>query len=177
MMNRGYFKISWKERVRNFILPDYIMDFLVAMRKVDYYSTGKRKFYIGLIINYLRFNRSSMKLGFSIGYGVFGYGLVIPHYGTIVVGGSNCCGNYCVLHTSTCISGNAKMTTQLVLGDNVSVGANSLVNKSFPDRNVLLVGTPAKEKHKRTAWYIDENSVYFERVKQIEKLKREMGLV
>ena len=38
-------------------------------------------------------------------YKCFGYGLVIPHYGTIVVGEDNRCGNYCVLHTSICISG------------------------------------------------------------------------
>ena len=34
-----------------------------------------------------------------------GYGAVIPHYGTIVVNGDARLGNYCVLHTSTCIAG------------------------------------------------------------------------
>lgn len=75
-----------------------------------------------------------MKLGFTIGKDVFGYGLVIPHYGTIVVGENNRCGNYCVLQTSTCISNNekkignalylatgAKITSRCILGDNVSV--------------------------------------------------------
>lgn len=53
-----------------------------------------------------------IKLGFSIGYDVFGYGLHIPHYGTIVVNGICKIGNYAVLHTSTCIGGAGK-----VIGD------------------------------------------------------------
>jgi serine O-acetyltransferase len=31
-----------------------------------------------------------------------------------------------------------------VLGDNVAVGANAVVNKSFPEGNVTLVGIPAR---------------------------------
>lgn len=56
------------------------------------------------ILNKWRFFRLSRKLGFSIGYDVFDYGLVIPHYGTIVVGNTNRIGPYAVLHTSTCIT-------------------------------------------------------------------------
>ncbi len=49
-----------------------------------------------------------MKLGYSIGYKCFSYGLVLPHYGTIVVGNSNRIGKYAVLHTSTCITAGKK---------------------------------------------------------------------
>lgn len=90
-----------------------------------------------------------LKLGFSIARNVFGYGLVIPHYGTIVVGSGNIIGNYCVLHTSTCITagnkriGNgfycstgAKILDDVVIGDNVTVGANAVVNKNV-DGNSL----------------------------------------
>ena len=38
MMNRGYFKPSLKQRVKNLVVHDHIMDFLVTMRKVDYYT-------------------------------------------------------------------------------------------------------------------------------------------
>lgn len=37
----------------------------------------------------MRYFRLSRMLGFSIGYDVFDYALVIPHYGTIVVGNKN----------------------------------------------------------------------------------------
>ena len=38
MMNRGYFKPSFKQRLKNILFPDYIMQYLIAMRKVAYYS-------------------------------------------------------------------------------------------------------------------------------------------
>lgn len=34
---------------------------------------------------------------------------MIPHYGTIVVGGTNIIGNFAVLHTSTYITANHKI--------------------------------------------------------------------
>ena len=182
MMNRGYFKPSITRRLINIISPDYIMRFLTTMRKLDYHLTrGNNK--LAIFFYRLRYNKLSLKLGFSIGPQVFGYGLVIPHYGTIVVGETNRCGNYCVLHTSTCISGNgkvigdalylatgAKMTTNLSLGNNVMIGANSLVNKSFPG-GVMIAGAPAREINRRDAWYIEENSVHKTRVASIEELK------
>ena len=57
-----------------------------------------------LIINKTRFFRFSRKLGFSIGYDACDYGLVIPHYGTIVVGNTYRIGPYATLHTFTCIT-------------------------------------------------------------------------
>lgn len=38
MINRGYFKPTLKQKLINLISPDYIMEFLKAMRKVQYYS-------------------------------------------------------------------------------------------------------------------------------------------
>lgn len=183
MMNRGYFKPSLKQRVKNLVVHDHIMDFLVTMRKVDYYTNIGGG--IRLLINKMRYRRLSLKLGLSIGPQVFGYGLVIPHYGTIVVGSSNRAGNYCVLHTSTCITDNnkqignamylstgAKMTSHIIIGDNVTVGANSIVNKSYPEGNALLVGGPAIKKHERLAWYDEENGIFQERVTVIENRKK-----
>lgn len=106
---------------------------------------------------YLRKLRSlSSRLGISIGGDVFGYGLLIPHWGTIVVGAKPRIGNYAVLHSGICItdtekvigdclymSTGAKITAQLNLGINVTVAANSVVTKSFGD-NLLLGGMPAK---------------------------------
>lgn len=135
------------------------------------------------IIYKQRFASLGQKLGFSIGCDVFGYGLVIPHYGTIVVGVSNHIGNYAVLHTSTCISDNgkvigdglylatgAKITSKVTLGNGVSIGANSVVNKDCGD-NVLLVGMPAMVKRPRKIWYEEENSIHLDRVRKIEKLR------
>ena len=38
MMNRGSFKPSFRDHVRDFIMPDYIMRYLRYMRLVSYYS-------------------------------------------------------------------------------------------------------------------------------------------
>lgn len=124
-------------------------------------------------------------MGFSIGPQVFGYGLVIPHYGTIVVGASNKIGNYCVLHTSTCITDNgkhignalylsagAKITFCTTLGDNVTIAANLLVNKSNFAENVLLAGMPAIVKKTMESWYSNEDSVYGQRHQKVEKLNK-----
>ena len=137
----------------------------------------------------MRYDRIEKKLGFSIGYDVFGYGLTIPHYGTIVVGGNNKCGNYCVLHTSTCITGNgkiigdalylstgAKITSKITLGDNISVGANSVVNKSFIDGNIMIAGAPAKIIKPMDAWYVRDGQSYSDKVKSVENLKHKMNL-
>ena len=190
MMNRGYFKFPFKRRIINIFNPDYIMLFLETMRKVQYYKNRKIGGGILLHFNKLKFFKLSRKLGFSIGYNVFDYGLVIPHYGTIVVGNSNRIGPYAVLHTSTCItdsgrrigkglslSTGAKITGGKELGDNVVVAANSVVTKSFLDGNVLLVGMPAIVKSTISDWYSSLDSETKRRVDAIENLKIEMGLI
>jgi len=186
MMNRGKFKNSVTDTIKEFFSPDYIVKYLQAMRKCSYYKHSG-----GILFHYFhrRYNKLGLKLGFSIGYNTLGYGVVIPHYGTIVVGGSNRIGNYAVLHTSTCISNNgkvigdamylstgAKMTSKLVLGDNVSIGANSLVNKDF-GTGVMIAGCPAKVIKSSEAWYIRDGKKYFEKVKEVESLKKQLGII
>lgn len=160
-----------------------IINYLESMRNYSYYLHQKgmmnkiRRFRFGS-----KFKKLGLKLGFSIGADVFGYGLVIPHYGTIVVGAPNHIGNYAVLHTSTCISAKdseigdglylstgVKITQQVKLGNGVMIGANSVVNKSFGD-NQIIVGTPAKAIGQRQIWY--EEEPYFKgKVIEIEQSK------
>ncbi len=171
-------------------MPDYVMKYLVSMRKCNYYS---QKYDLLSRFKYT-YNRSRMhklgvKLGFSIGYKVFGYGLVLPHHGTIVVGGSNNIGNYAVLHTSTCITDNgkligdalylstgAKITSPVQLGNNVSVAANSLVNKTFLQDNILIAGAPAKLMKLSEPWYVRDGEQYMKRVEAVESLRVKMEL-
>lgn len=40
MMNRGYFKPSFVQRLKNILLPDYTMQYLETMRKLSYYARG-----------------------------------------------------------------------------------------------------------------------------------------
>lgn len=98
------------------------------------------------------------QLGFSIGKDCFGYGLVIHHPGTIVVGSNNNIGNYALLNISTCITKNgshigdgfffgsgAKIIKKVSLGNDTWIGANSVVNNSYPEGGVLIAGLPGKK--------------------------------
>ncbi|MCR5696853.1 MAG: hypothetical protein K6G73_07765 [Marinilabiliaceae bacterium] len=173
--------------IKRFFFPNYIKDFLVEMRKCSYYKHQKGLLSkLLFVVHYRKFNKLGLSLGFSIGYDTLGYGVVIPHYGTIVVGGSNRIGNYAVLHTSTCISDNgkiigdglylstgAKITSKIKLGNNISIGANSLVNKDCVQDNVLLAGMPAKVIKQEETWYVRDS--YEGRIKRVEDLRRQYG--
>lgn len=184
LMNRGKLRPSVKDRIKQIFSPDYIMTFLILMRKYQYYRNAgglKSKIY-----KYL-YNRMSLRLGFSIDCGALGYGVVIPHYGTIVVGSGNSIGNYAVLHTATCISAKgitsgdglylstgAKITQKVILGDFISIGANSVVNKDCVEGGCMLAGAPAHKIKQCEPWYIRDN--WQSRVDVVETLRGQMGL-
>lgn len=190
MMNQGCFKPSLFRRLIDVINPDYMMRFLELMRKYSYYKNcdgiiAKFK----SVIYQLRYKSLSLKLGYTIDPDAFGYGLSIPHYGTIVVGSPSTIGNYAVIQTGVTISGNgkvigdalymatgAKITTKMVLGDNITIAANSVCVKPIGGGNMLLAGMPAIKKADAEAWYLRDGHTYSNRVKLIEDLKKKMGI-
>ena len=189
MMNRGKFKWELTDRIKHIVAPDYIMQFLESMRKLSFYSGQSNSLSSKIFMVYWarKYKRLGIKLGFSIGKDTLGYGVVIPHYGTIVVGGSNQIGSFAVLHTSTCITANgkvigdglylstgAKMTSKIVLGNNVSVGANSVVNKSFEEDNIMIGGAPARKIKDTLAWYERDGESFRKKVLEVNELKSRM---
>lgn len=166
-------------------------EFLRAMRKYAYYhNTYTETEKIGHRILRLywkyRYVKLGQKLGFTIGFNVFGYGLLIPHNGTIVINGTCRVGNFAVLHTCSLIGGTgkeigdalylatgAKILRNIKLGDNVQIAANSLVNKSFGS-GILLAGSPAEiKKESLGAWYELQGSPWKERAEMVMKLYQE----
>ena len=158
--------------LKEFVSPQKdILRFLRLLRIVQYYK--------------IRYNRTSQKLGFSIDYSSFGYGLVIPHYGTIVVGGPNKIGNFAVLHTSTCIAGGGKTIgdglylssgSQIIgylnIGDNVTIASHSLVIHDCKN-NTLQAGAPATTKRTQyPSWYQRDGDTYTKRVELVRNLKK-----
>ena len=109
-----------------------------------------------------RLRKLQLKLGFTIPINVCGPGLSIAHYGTIVVSQHASIGANCRLHVGVNIGANGGGNDAPVIGnnvyigpgtiifgkvtiaDNISIGANSTVNKSFNEKNVVIAGTPAK---------------------------------
>jgi len=150
---------SWQWLIHRYRFPT--LHFQRLLRKVEYYKNC-RKDWIGRIL-YLfwmyRFRETSIRLGFSIPANVFGPGLSIAHFGSIVVNGNTRVGKNCRLHSATnigeaygkspivgdnvYIGPGAKLFGGIAVGDNVAIGANAVVNKDVPS-NVTVAGVPAK---------------------------------
>ena len=109
------------------------------------------------------FHKYSVKLGFSIPLNVFGPGLSIAHYGTIVVSDAAKVGKNCRLQEGVNIGatngsakapqiGNnvfigtgAKIIGDITIADDVAIGANAVVVKSITETGVTYGGVPAKK--------------------------------
>lgn len=168
------------------LFPDYIIKYLSALRHCEYY-VNRGGYSPCRILSEYRFKRLGTKLGFSIGRNVFDYGLVIPHYGTVVAGAGNSIGKYAVLHTATCItsgkkvigdgfymSTGAKVLKNVKIADNVSVGCNAVVYKDVEDSGMFVAGNPAQPIKKSEAWYIRDGEEYSRRVALCEEIKEKM---
>jgi serine O-acetyltransferase len=156
--------LAFRDLIINVLYPNYVWRFQKSLRKVEYYKNCKKglisTIYYALI--YRRFKNLSYRLGFSIPPNVFGPGLSIAHHGTIVVNSTARVGSNCRLHAGVNIGsqagygyrspkiGNncyigpgAKIFGEISLADNIAIGANSVVNKSFVDGNISIAGVPA----------------------------------
>lgn len=145
---------------------DEVWKFEISLRKLEFYKNcgkglfGKLMYYF----TFLKFHRLSVRLGFSIPPNVFGPGLCIAHYGTIVVN-SNCkVGSNCRIYPNSNLGANtggpldvpklgnnvyigpgAKLFGDITIADNISIGANAVVTKSFLTPGITIAGVPAKK--------------------------------
>lgn len=143
--------------------------FLRRMRRLEYVYNCH---FPGLVVEFhrYRFLRISQKMGYSIPINTCGPGLSIAHRGTIAINGGAKLGENCRVHVcvnigteagfndvapkigSNCyIAPGAKLYGDIVLGDNTIVGANAVVNQSFPEGNCTIAGVPAKVVSNRSA--------------------------
>lgn len=169
-----------------------IIRYLRHLRKYAYYyNTSNQSLWHKIMMAYEHYRLSllAIRTGFSIGQNSLGYGVVIPHYGTIVVNGEARIGPFSVLHTSTCIAGGGKtigesfylstgsqVIGEICLGNNVTVSAHSLINRSFGN-NVLLAGCPAEvKKSSYDSWFLRDGARYVDRDELVLKLKHEMSI-
>lgn len=156
-------KATLKELILGIIAPNYILKFERLLREVEYLSNCKTGCFWGgvLLFKRIKLRRLQLRLGITIPINVFGPGLSIAHYGTIVVSQNAKIGKNCRIHVGVNIGASggkedapmigdncyigpgAILFGGITIGDNCSIGANSTVNKSFGD-NVVIAGTPAK---------------------------------
>ncbi|MAU72712.1 MAG: serine acetyltransferase [Pseudozobellia sp.] len=162
---RGISQKSLFDKFKQSLSPVETWVFQKRLRKLEYYLNCKKDFVSKIYIKYLRyrFKKISLKLGYSIPPNVFGPGLCILHYGTIVVNsrakiGKNCRMEVCVnigasggkqeapqMGDNIYIAPGVKIYGDIRLGNNIAIGANSTVNKSFEENNILIAGSPAKK--------------------------------
>lgn len=143
---------------------DEIWRFERLLRHTAYYFNNKSNplnLLMYLFYGY-RYHRLSVRLGFSIPVNAFGKGLSIAHYGSIVVNGNAIIGDNCRIQenvtigatggsdkapkigNSVFIASGARIIGDVVIADNIAIGANAVVTKSFTEKHVTLAGVPAK---------------------------------
>jgi len=148
---------------------DDVWRFQRLMRKLEYVTNCKKNRLFKVFVA-LQYRKQGRKLGFSIPINVFGPGLSIAHSGTIVVNGGAKVGSNCRLHVCVNIGTEAgksadapiigdncyigpgvKMFGKIEIGPNMAIGANAVVNKSFPKGNATIGGIPAKIISEKTS--------------------------
>tara|TARA_R110001592_G_C12965332_1_gene732731 strand:+ start:89 stop:718 length:630 start_codon:yes stop_codon:yes gene_type:complete len=141
-----------------------IWHFQKALRKLEFVKNTASNIVIKSYAAYLQLKvrRLGRKLGFSIPANVVGPGLSIAHAGTIVINGRCKIGANCRIHVCVNVGGGlskkadppvigdncyigpgAKIYGDITLGDNIAIGANAVVNKSFGS-NLTIGGIPAQ---------------------------------
>jgi serine O-acetyltransferase len=155
------------ERIAYVLFADEIWKFQKTLRKVEYLQNcghgiiSKIRLYLVLF----RFRHLSVKLGYDIHPNCFGPGLAIAHRGTIIVNADARIGENCRIYTDVNIGnqrgdvknrvptiGNnvfiapgVKIFDSIVIADDIAIGANSVVNKSFTEPCITIVGVPARK--------------------------------
>ena len=144
---------------------DVVWKYEILLRKCEYYSNSKGGILNKLFGAYCRYKKFKLGLltGFSIPINVVGKGLCIAHTGPIIINSHAKIGDFCKIHVGVNIGADArkrecfpvigdhvyiapgaKIFGGVVIGDYVAIGANAVVNKSFPMSNVTIAGVPAK---------------------------------
>lgn len=139
---------------------DFLWKHNILLRKTEYYVNTNNKI-MGIIYK-IRLNRFQNKHQIHIPINVFDAGLKIMHLGPILVNGKVKAGRDISMHMNTSIvaggstDGVPKIGNNIVIGvgttivgdieisDNIAIGANSLVNKNFLEKDVTIAGVPAK---------------------------------
>lgn len=166
---RLYYEQSKRERFMNWLTCDpiyYIAKYLYFLRKEEfYYNVKSGKLGTLCYLFYFRKkNKLGNKLGFKIPKNCVGPGVTIYHHGEIIINETARIGSDCHLHGGNCIGNNgiedkspcigdgldlgigAKIVGNVILGNSIRVGANSVVTKSYKGDGITLIGAPARER-------------------------------
>lgn len=154
-----------QNRKRPKFYGDEIWKFLIILRLHEYFNNCYKSKFDRLLLSFFSklHHYYGLKLGFEIPINVFEEGLKINHCGPIIVNEKAKVGRYCDIHVGVNIGQNIQPDEVPILGDNIwigpgakifgkiriadeiAIGANSVVNKSFLESNITIAGIPAKK--------------------------------
>ncbi|MEH7483866.1 serine acetyltransferase [Neobacillus drentensis] len=155
----------YKTYKRPKFIGDEIWKFQIIYRKYEYARnclTKKIHLPYIFLLKY-RFNKISIKLGYSIPINTIEEGLSLAHYGNIVINGNCKIGKNCriqegvtigatngqkkapVLGDNIFIGSGAKLIGNIEIADDVAIGAGSIVVKSIYEKGITVAGVPAKK--------------------------------
>ena len=150
-------------RKRPRLFTDEVWKFERSLRRLEYYQNCGYTHTLFRLFEKFRFHHLSIKLGFTIPPNVFGPGLAIVHYGTLVVSEGAKIGKNCRIHEGVTIGATngsskaanigdnvfigtgAKIIGEVTISSNVAIAANAVVVKDIICENGCTVGgIPAK---------------------------------
>ena len=159
-------------------INDYIWRYEILLRKCEYYQNCKRGFLSSIIGGVIRYRRSILgaMCGFSIPVNCIDKGLCLAHIGSIIVSEYAHIGENCKIHVGVNIGADARISNaapkignnvyigpgaklfgDIIIADNIAVGANAVVNKSFTEASISIGGIPAREISKNGSKEIIRN--------------------
>lgn len=155
-----------KSRRHPKVFGDDIWKYQRLLRKLEYYTNCRRSLLFRPALQWLRyrFHRQSIRFGFSIPLNVCGPGLSLAHVGTVVISPSASLGSNCRIHVcvnigtaygknaeaprigdNVYIGPGAKLFGKIMIADNIAIGANAVVNRSFEETGITIAGSPARK--------------------------------
>lgn len=155
---------SIKVKLRNFLFKDCCYEYMKCLRKLEYYTNINRgakylKYYYSFKLGKMK-QRSQMDLEPNVA----GAGLHIPH-GKVVINANAHIGEHCKILSDVTIGvlgshhilGAPKIGDRVFIGtgariigdieiaDDIVIGANAVVTKSFLEPGITIAGIPARK--------------------------------
>lgn len=158
--------LNWLHRPTNYL----VYRFLLHVKKYEYLIKKKTTPLTYILRRYhlKKYMKFAKKCGFSIGDSVLGNDIIFYHTGNIVINPAAKVGDGCIFHGNCCIgvahTGDSKAPVlgknvdigfgavilgDIYIADNIKIGANAVVTKSFYTPGITIAGIPAKEIKKK----------------------------
>lgn len=148
----------------------YIWRYLKSLRYTEYYRNKNHRTVIDKAVRYYwerKKNRLGSRVGLCIEPNTLGEGVIINHP-NVVINRLAHVGQNCRFHGNNCIGVNKGEASPenvpkigngvdfgfgcvviggITIADNIIIGANSVVTKSFTERGITIAGNPARRIH------------------------------